>query len=148
MIPYNFYIYMILFCVISAIVHFIIKDVLKKCALPHYLLATQIVLSIIFIVWYLFFTKYSFSDCIQQFKTNKTLLFQIIGIAFLIFFIVLLGDTVLQRESVLRHSLWRQIGQITTITFLTYLLVKRELTLAKLFGIVIILGGLYIVETS
>ena len=148
MIPYNFYIYMILFCVIGAIVHFAIKDVLNKCALPHYLLTTQIVLTILFIVWYLFFTKYSFSDCIQQFKTNKTLLFQIIGIAFLIFFIVLLGDTVLQRESVLRHSLWRQIGQITTITFLTYLLVKRELTLAKLFGIVIILGGLYIVETS
>ena len=148
MIPYNFYFYMILFCVFSGIVHFLIKDVLNKCALPHYLLATQVVLSIIFILWYVFFTKYSFSDCIQQFTTNRTLFFQIIGIAFIIFFIVVVGDTVLQRESVLRYSLWKQLGQISAITLLTYLLVKRELTLAKLFGIIVIMGGLYIVETS
>ncbi len=145
---YNFYVYIILFCVISALVHFMIKDVLGKCMLPHYLLTTQILLTTIFITWYLLFTKYSFSDCIQYFKTHPIVFFQIIGIAFFIFLCILIGDTVLQQESVLRYSLWKQIGRLFIITFLTYLFVKKELTLSKFFGILIIMGGLFIVETS
>ena len=145
---YNFYTTILSFCLLSAITFFLIKHILQECELPYYLLLIHLVICGCTFLWYLLMTPNTLSQCVQTMKRNKPLFFKIVATGCLYFVCIFLGAIALRQESLLRYSLWKQIGRIIIITLLTYLFIRNELTLQKIIGILIIIMGLYLVETS
>ncbi len=146
---YNFYAFMIVFSALSAIKTFLKKDILTDCHMFEEIIITSALICLTTILTYCVLLKQSMKPFFHKLMANqnnfiwKFLLFEVVVISG-----IFIGSYMLQREDVMRFGPWKPTGRLIMITLLALILLRNSITYKKLAAIAVILGGIYLLETS
>ena len=146
---YNFYLFMILFSILSAIKIFLKKDILNCCHIFEEIIISSFLIFTITMFSYFVIMKQNMKSFWKRLLSNednffwKILLFEVVFISG-----IMIGSYILQKEDVMRFGPWKPIGRLLMITLIAFFLLRNKLTYKKFAAILVILGGIYLLETS
>lgn len=146
---YNFYLFMIIFSILSAIKIFLKKDILNCCHIFEEIIISSFLIFIITMFSYFVIMKQNMKSFWKRFLSNednffwKILLFEVVFISG-----IMIGSYILQKEDVMRFGPWKPVGRLLMITLIAFFLLRNKLTYKKFAAVLVILGGIYLLETS
>ena len=140
---------MILFSIFSAIKIFLKKDILNCCHIFEEIIISSLLIFIITMFSYFVIMKQNMKSFWKRLLSNednffwKILLFEVVFISG-----IMIGSYILQKEDVMRFGPWKPVGRLLMITLITFFLLRNKLTYKKCAAVFVILGGIYLLETS
>ena len=140
---------MILFSIFNAIKTFLKKDILNCCHIFEEIIISSLLIFIITMFSYFVIMKQNMKSFWKRLLSNednffwKILLFEVVFISG-----IMIGSYILQKEDVMRFGPWKPVGRLLMITLITFFLLRNKLTYKKCAAVFVILGGIYLLETS
>ena len=144
---YNFYVLLFVVTLFGALSTYLKKDILEDCSILEEMLFTTIFILLGTILFYVFYEKKSinyFVDLIIKNKNNVT--YKLLAFDLLVFFSIIIGGVILKNEYVIKSMPYRTSMYLIAVALLAYIFENKQLTVHKLFGILVIIMGTFLLE--
>ena len=144
---YNFYVLLFVVTLFGALSTYLKKDILEDCSILEEMLFTTIFILLGTIIFYVFYEKKSinyFVDLIIKNKNNVT--YKLLAFDLLVFFSIIIGGVILKNEYVIKSMPYRTSMYLIAVALLAYIFENKQLTVHKLFGILVIIMGTFLLE--
>ena len=142
-LEYNFFLFILLNIIVSLPIPFIKLKLLKYYSIIEIYLYSNIILQILFVISYFYYEKKNMK---QLLNINKILDFNLIKFSLLVFITLLLTGIILYNErKILKINTYKRSLSLLFLTFYSICIYNEKYTMKNLFGLLIIIFGIYYV---
>ena len=137
---YSFYIYLILLALISPIIAFNKKDILKKCSLNNYIFYTSLVITILIGLKKLY-ERDSFFP-----KIDKNIQYKLVLQSIVIILLLFISGSILMKENVFVYKSLHSSVHLIILLVYSILVMKIHITTSMMIGLLFIIVGSYLID--